>query len=95
MTSLQWVDHTYLEKHKSDDPSKLRSLYYPNLQQYKPNTPVPGAVLKEKKPAYEIALAFGKRYLKRGGISLAIYFLSFLPYIGRYETSPFDIDHGF
>lgn len=84
MTSLEWVDHTYLQKHKSEDPSKLRALYYPNLREYKPNAPVPGAVLKEKKAPYEVALGFGKRYLKRAGISLVVYFLSFLPYIGRY-----------
>lgn len=83
MTSLEWVDHTYLEKHRSDDPSKLRALYSPNLQQYKPNAPIPGAALKEKKPAYEVIYAYAKRYLTRAAISLAIYFLSFMPYIGR------------
>lgn len=82
MTSLQWVDHTYLEKHKSDDPSKLRPLYYPNLQQYKPNAPIPGAA-NVKRSAYDVALGFAKRYLKRGAISLAVYLASFLPYIGR------------
>ncbi|KAI9871449.1 MAG: hypothetical protein M1830_002903, partial [Pleopsidium flavum] len=34
MDSLQWVDQTYVQKHKSEDPTKLRAMYYQNLRMY-------------------------------------------------------------
>ncbi|KAF2495719.1 hypothetical protein BU16DRAFT_397753 [Lophium mytilinum] len=49
MDSLQWVDQTYTQKHKSENPQSLRAIYG-----------------------------------RRAGISLAIYALSFLPYVGRF-----------
>jgi len=32
MESLDWVDRTYIAKHKADDPRNLRAMYYPNLR---------------------------------------------------------------
>ncbi|RMZ84114.1 hypothetical protein DV738_g704, partial [Chaetothyriales sp. CBS 135597] len=81
MDSLQWVDQTYVQKHKSEDPSHLRSLYYPTLAMY---TGKSGKSTKERKSfsdnVYLLALRFGKR----AAISLAIYFATFIPYVGHF-----------
>lgn len=82
MESLDWVDRTYTTKHKSDDPTKLREMYYPNMVQY-PNHG-PAAQGKKKKKPMDAILAFLIRFGRRAGISLAVYLLSFLPYIGRF-----------
>ena len=79
MDSLNWVDRTYVQKHKSDDPSQLRDMYYPNFSRYSTH----GETDKRKRP-WEGVLAFAIRYGKRAGISLAVYLLSFLPYVGRF-----------
>ena len=34
MDSLRWVDMTYVQKHKNQNPNELRDMYYPNLQLY-------------------------------------------------------------
>ncbi|KAI9685037.1 MAG: hypothetical protein M1822_005429 [Bathelium mastoideum] len=78
MDSLDWVDRTYIQKHKTDNPSQLRAMYYPNLRLYSAHGDP-----KNRKQPWEAAGAFLMRYGKRAGISLAIYFLSYLPYIGR------------
>lgn len=77
MDSLQWVDYTYNLKHKSEDQSQLRDMYYPNLKQY--STRDGSTHTKSTAEALTIVLI---RYGKKGGISLAIYALTFLPYIG-------------
>ena len=79
MDSLQWVDQTYTQKHKADDPNTLRAMYYPNLRLY----PTHGDTSKHHAPM-EAAFAFLKRYGRRAGISLAIYLLSYLPLVGRF-----------
>src|SRR5438045_3017125 len=79
MDSLQWVDQTYIQKHKSDDPNTLRAMYYPNLRLYSKH----GDTSSKGSPKDAI-IAFLIRYGRRGGISLAIYALSFLPYVGRF-----------
>ncbi|MCJ1338553.1 hypothetical protein MMC09_003842 [Bachmanniomyces sp. S44760] len=79
MDSLQWVDQTYVQKHKAEDPSTLRALYYPNLRMYDTH----GDTSKHKSPK-EAGLAFLFRFGRRAGISLAIYALSFLPVVGRF-----------
>lgn len=79
MDSLQWVDQTYAEKHKSEDASTLREMYYPNLRLYATY----GEVKKRKRPQ-DAAYAFGMRFGKRAVISLAIYLLSYLPLVGRF-----------
>lgn len=79
MEALAWVDRTYIAKHKSDDPSKLRAMYYENLRMY----PRHGSGGQKKKPT-DAAIAFLKRYGKRAAISLAVYLLSYLPVVGRF-----------
>lgn len=79
MDSLQWVDQTNAEKHKSEDASTLRDMYYPNLSLYASY----GEVKKRKRPQ-DAAYAFGMRFGKRAAISLAIYLLSYLPLVGRF-----------
>lgn len=79
MNSLQWVDQTYIQKHKTDDPRNLRAMYYPTMRMY----PKRGDTSEKKKPM-EAIIAFLSRYGRRAGISLAVYFASGLPYIGRF-----------
>lgn len=79
MDSLQWVDQTYLAKHKSEDPSTLRALYYPNLRMYSAH----GETSKRRSPK-DAALAFLFRFGRRSAISLLIYILSYLPVVGRF-----------
>lgn len=78
MESLRWVDTTYVQKHKSEDPSTLRAMYYPNLVMYSTH----GEAGKKKSPR-DAMLLFLMRYGKRAGLSLAIYLVSFVPYIGH------------
>ena len=79
MDSLEWVDQTYIQKHKSEDPKTLRALYYPNLRMYTTH----GDTSKHRTPT-DAAIAFLVRFGRRAGISLAIYLLSYLPVIGRF-----------
>lgn len=79
MDSLQWVDQTYIEKHKSEDPSTLRAMYYPNLRMY----PTHGDTSKHRAPK-DAALAFLFRFGRRAAVSLLIYLLSYLPIVGRF-----------
>lgn len=79
MDSLHWVDQTYIEKHKSEDPTTLRAMYYPNLAMY----PTQGDTSKHKTPK-DAALAFLFRFGKRAAISLLVYMLSYLPLVGRF-----------
>ena len=79
MDSLQWVDQTYVQKHKSDDPQTLRSMYYPNLQLYETH----GDTSKHRAPM-DAAGAFLLRYSRRAAMSLAVFALSYLPVVGRF-----------
>lgn len=79
MSSLEWVDQTYVQKHKSDDPSGLRAMYYPNLQLYSQH-----AETAKKKDPSKAMKAFLMRFGKKAGLSLGIYLLSFLPVVGRF-----------
>lgn len=78
MDSLAWVDQTYVQKHKSEDPSGLRAMYYPNLRMYSTHGDA-----KQKHPK-EAMFAFALRFGRRAGLSLAVYALSFLPIVGRF-----------
>lgn len=79
MESLQWVDQTYIQKHKSEDPSHLRAMYYPNLVMY----PAHGSD-KEQKSPMDAMIATLSKYGRKGAISLAVFALSFVPYVGRF-----------
>ena len=79
MDSLQWVDQTYIQKHKSEDPKTLRAMYYPNLRMYSTH----GDTSKHRTPM-DAAFAFLIRFGRRAGISLAVLTLSYLPIVGRF-----------
>lgn len=79
MDSLEWVDRTYLNKHKSEDPSHLRAMYAPNLRMYSQH-----AETTKKKDPKKAMVAFFMRFGKKAGLSLGIYLLSFVPYVGRF-----------
>lgn len=81
MNSLQWVDQTYLQKHKTEDPRTLRALFYPNLRMYSRGGPTAAG---DKKKPMEAIMAFLLRFGRRAGISLAVYALSYLPVVGRF-----------
>lgn len=77
MESLRWVDTTYVQKHKDEDPSKLRAMYYPNLKMYRKRD---GST--NSSSTAEAVSMFAVRYVRKGLISLAIYGASYLPYVG-------------
>jgi len=78
MESLRWVDQTYTQKHKSEDPSHLRAMFYTNLKMY------PNHGSDQKMQPWDAAIATGIRYGRKAGISLAVFALSYIPYIGRF-----------
>ena len=78
MDSLQWVDHTYSEKHKSEDPSSLREMYYPNLRRY----PTHDGSTHSKSTAEAVTM-FLMKFGRKAAISLAVFALSYVPYVGR------------
>lgn len=79
MESLRWVDKTYTQKHKEDDPTTLRPMYYDNLRMYSKGGRSPG-----KKSRFTPFKAFAIRYGKRTGMAIAVYVLSHLPLVGRF-----------
>lgn len=79
MDSLRWVDMTYVQKHKGENPDDLRDMYYPNLRQYK----VKDGSTHTTSTAEAISM-FLYRFGRRAAISLAIFALSYLPYVGRF-----------
>lgn len=80
MDSLQWVDMTYIQKHKHDeDPSKLRAMYYPSLRLYKKSD----GSTNSTSTAENVSM-FLFRFARRGAISLGVFLLSYLPYVGRF-----------
>lgn len=79
MESIQWVDTTYIQKHKSENPDKLRAMYYPHLVMF----PTKGGA-RSSRPMSEAIMAFGNRYAKRMGMLLGIYLLSLTPIVGRF-----------
>lgn len=79
MQSLNWVDTTYVQKHKSEDPNTLRAMYYPNLVMY--STKDAEGI---SKPAPQSLMLFARRYGKKVAIIFGIYLLSLLPIVGRF-----------
>ncbi|KAK3313935.1 hypothetical protein B0H66DRAFT_607171 [Apodospora peruviana] len=78
MDSIRWVDTTYMDKHKNEDPSRLRAMYYPTLRQYN----VKDGSTHSSSTAEAVSM-FLYRFGRKGAISLAIFALSYLPYVGR------------
>jgi hypothetical protein len=78
MDSIRWVDTTYAQKHKNENPDTLRDMYYPNLRQYK----IKDGSTHTTSTAEGISM-FLYRFARKAGISLAIFALSYVPYIGR------------
>ena len=79
MDSLAWVDQTYYQKHKSEDPSTLRATYYAELRMYQPHGDT-----SHKRPPIDAAIVFLRRFGTKAGLSLAVFALSYLPIIGRF-----------
>ncbi|KAH7376589.1 transmembrane protein UsgS [Plectosphaerella cucumerina] len=79
MNSLNWVDQTYVQKHKTENPDSLRDMYYPNLRLYKKSD----GSTNSTSTAEAISM-FLMRFARKGGISLAIFALSYVPIIGRF-----------
>lgn len=82
MQSLDWVDRTYIQKHRSDDPTKLRAMYYPNMKLYQRNKRDPND--PDRVNTTEAVMEFLLHSVRRAGLSIAIYLLSFTPYVGRF-----------
>lgn len=79
MESLKWVDSTYVDKHKTDDPRTLRAMYYPHLAMY--STKGSAGV---SKPIPEAIMQFLRRYGRKVGMLLGVYILSLVPGLGRF-----------
>lgn len=75
---LAWVDETYYKKHKGEDQSTLRDTYYPNLRKYATRD---GST--HSKSTAEAVTMFLMRFGKKAGLSLAVFALSYIPYVGR------------
>lgn len=81
MDSLRWVDQTYLQKHKTEDPADLRSMYYPNLTLYEPQS---AARYSQHGFKLDNIIATLRRHGRKAVLSLGIYALTFLPLVGRF-----------
>ena len=79
MESLEWVDRTYILKHKSDDPSDLRAMYYPNLRMYSTH-----GDSGRRSSTMDAAISFFIRSGRKAAISLAVYACTFAPLVGRF-----------
>jgi hypothetical protein len=79
MDSLQWVDQTYMQKHKDEDPAMLREMYYHNLRMY----PKRDGSTHSKSTAEALTMLLVK-LSRKAGISLAIFCLSYVPVVGRF-----------
>lgn len=82
MESLKWVDDTYKQKHKSEDPKTLRAMYYPNLTKY--YSDIAPVSKSRKKTPWEGLDTFLMRYGKKAVLSLSVYLFSHTPYIGKF-----------
>lgn len=84
MDSLQWVDSTYVQKHKTEDPHNLRAMYHQNLEQYPAHVPRDVDKEKGKKPLKQAVIIYATKQGRQAGISLAVLGLSYVPYVGRF-----------
>lgn len=84
MDSLRWVDQTYVQKHKTEDPHNLRALYHQNLEQYPTHAPKPANSEQKKSSLKKAVTVFAIKQGRKAGISLAVLALSYVPYVGRF-----------
>ncbi|KAF2853776.1 hypothetical protein T440DRAFT_288635 [Plenodomus tracheiphilus IPT5] len=84
MDSLRWVDSTYVQKHKTEDPHNLRAMYAQNLEQYPAHAPRAVDEKKGKTPLKQAVILYATKQGKKAGISLAVLALSYVPYVGRF-----------
>lgn len=82
MDSLQWVDHTYVQKHKSEDPHNLRAMYAENLKQYP--THAPTGQNEKKNSIMDTVKLLAVKQGRKAGISLTVLALSYVPYVGKF-----------
>jgi len=80
MNSLAWVDQTYYQKHEGENPEELRAIYHANLKMYDTK----GTNSDKNKDPYAALQSFLMRFGKKAAISLGVYLLSMLPYVGRF-----------
>lgn len=80
MNSLAWVDQTYYQKHEGENPDELRAIYHANLKMYDTK----GTNSDKNKDPYAALQAFLMKFGKKAAISLGVYLLSLLPYVGRF-----------
>lgn len=78
MESLKWVDDTYTQKHKAEDPRTLRAMYYPTLVQYSTK----GSEGVSRSVPTSLML-FARRYGRKVAMLFGVYLLSLLPVVGR------------
>lgn len=78
MQSLSWVDKTYTQKHKNDNPAELRDLYYPNLRAYQ-SLKGKQSSSKEGRPLTN----FIYKFARRACISISLLALSYIPVLGK------------
>lgn len=78
MDSLRWVDMTYVHKHKHENPDTLRDMYYPNLSKLKH---LDGST--QSGSTAEAVTMFLWKFARKALVSLAVFALSYVPYIGR------------
>ncbi|KAI1454647.1 formamidase [Annulohypoxylon moriforme] len=78
MDSLRWVDVTYARKHKNENPDTLRDMYYPNLSGYRQRDGSTNST-----STAEAVTMFMWRFTRKALISLAVFALSYVPYVGR------------
>lgn len=83
MDSLRWVDQTYVQKHKSEDPHNLRAMYHQNLEQYPAHAPRADKE-KGKTPLKQAVIIYATKQGRKAAISLAVLALSYIPYVGRF-----------
>lgn len=84
MDSLAWVDQTYVQKHKGEDPHDLRAMYYPNLRMYDEVHTEKKKIEGDKKSPYDAMMQFLRRFGKKAALSLGVYLATFVPYVGKF-----------
>jgi len=79
MDSLQWVDITYVQKHKNESLNKLRDMYYPNLRQYSKKDGKTHST-----SGAEAFTMFIWKFARKALVSAAVVALSYFPVVGRF-----------